>query len=119
MVRRVAILWLTLAALLCQPLALAQPAPGAAGGAGALSHALLHWFDLGHHHHDDGSVHFDGSAESQAHAAADPLGQPALQMHAGDTALALLPEAAPLPPHARAAGPPFLEGPLRPPRSPA
>ncbi len=70
-----------------------------------------------HHHHHDGSVHLDDSVESQAHAAADPLGQPALQMGEGRTPLSLLPDAAPLPPRARAMGPPFLEGPLRPPRT--
>jgi len=117
MARRWAVLWLAMAALLWQPLALAQPAPAASAAATGLSHALLHWLDLGHHHHDDGSVHFDGSAESQAHAAADPLGQPALQLREGDTAPVLLPDAAPPPPRARAAGPPYLEGPLRPPRS--
>jgi len=122
MIRRVAILWLTMAALLWQPLALAQlslPAQSSSSVSSAgegLTHALLHWLDLGHHHHDDGGVHLDDSAEARAHAAADPLCQPSLHLGGGDTALSLPRDAAPHVPAARALGPPFLEGPLRPPR---
>jgi hypothetical protein len=114
MVRRVAVCWMALGVLLWQPLALAQPAAG--GLDEALAHAALHWLDVGHHHHDHGGdVHLDDSAEAQAHAALDPLGQSALHRHPVASVPGALPEAAPLPPRARAAGPPYLEGPLRPP----
>ena len=122
MIRRMAVLWLTMAALLWQPLALAQPSlpaqpSSSASSAGeGLTHALLHWLDLGHHHHADGGVHLDDSAEARAHAATDPLSQPSLHLGGVDAVLTLPREATPRTPVARAVGPPFLEGPLRPPR---
>jgi hypothetical protein len=82
-----------------------------------IAHAVMHWQDAGHHHHDDGSVHEDHSDdESGSHVQADgalgafalPAADPVLGFHGFDSA------AVPTLIQARAA--PFLEGPTRPPR---
>lgn len=36
-----------------------------------LAHAALHWQDEAHHHHEDGSYHFEDSAEALAHVQSD------------------------------------------------
>jgi hypothetical protein len=81
-----------------------------------IAHALMHWQNTGHHHHDDGSVHQDHSDESGSHVQADgALG--AFALPAADSVLAFHgfeSSAAPAVVQARAA--PFLEGPTRPPR---
>lgn len=38
---------------------------------GDLGHAVLHWQDEAHHHHDDGSYHADASGDSLAHVQLD------------------------------------------------
>lgn len=43
----------------------------ALGEAKQVSHALLHWQSVAHHHHDDASVVKDGSSESMQHLAID------------------------------------------------
>ena len=36
-----------------------------------LTHAALHWQEVGHHHHDDGSYHLDDSSDSVQHVLCD------------------------------------------------
>lgn len=82
-----------------------------------LQHAVLHWQGLGHHHHDDGRYHQDDSSESAQHMIADYVtaspallaGIPTLLPASGASAPAL--QRTDFVPN------PFLEGPLRPPRS--
>lgn len=82
-----------------------------------VEHAVLHWQDEGHHHHDDGSWHVDESTESVQHATADQVGSsPALH---STVTLRWAAMASQSPPAARSSAitAPFLEGPLRPPRT--
>ncbi len=71
-------------ALLWQGLAGAA-LPSLAKAAADAAHAALHWKDVGHHHHADGSVHADASQASLQHVALDgshivasPLAAPSL-----------------------------------------
>jgi hypothetical protein len=112
--RRSAILIAMLFAMLWQSMALARG--GLAVSALAdLEHAVLHWQDEAHHHHDDGSFHVGDSEESARHLMADHVSVPALLLNA-PAPLLRLDEDAPglwgvhVRPH------PFLDGPLRPPR---
>lgn len=82
-----------------------------------IGHAMLHWQEAGHHHHDNGSVHEDPSDDESARH---------LQADGALVAAALpcaLPVFEPLPVREHYSvfinnplGPPFLEGPTRPPR---
>lgn len=84
-----------------------------------LAHALLHWQDSAHHHHDDGSVHDEDSPEGAIHVAADgALQAQALVSTAAALSLGSL-SAAPAEIEARGTPPPLMEGPRRPPRLPA
>jgi hypothetical protein len=82
-----------------------------------VDHALLHWQDEGHHHHDDGSWHVDESSESAQHMMADHVASsPALH----STLTWRWAPVASQSPAAACSGEtaaPFLEGPLRPPRA--
>jgi len=70
MLRRNLILIVALAALLWQGVAgVSLSALGKAATDAA--HAALHWKDVGHHHHADGSVHADASQASIEHVALD------------------------------------------------
>lgn len=115
---RVAFAFVVVLALLLQGMAQARTtlSPGAIDD---LGHAALHWQQEGHHHHDDGSYHLDDSADSARHLAADQL---LSALAAAPAALFVMPRPAAARPAARAGpalAPPFLEGPLRPPRSAA
>jgi hypothetical protein len=81
-----------------------------------LEHAALHWQGEAHHHHDDGSFHVGESEESARHLMADHVSVPALLPQPPATLLRL-DDGAPALPSARAGPHPFLDGPLRPPRS--
>lgn len=112
--RRSAILIAMLFAVLWQSVALAR-AGITVEALADLEHAVLHWQNEGHHHHDDGSFHVGDSEESARHLMADHVSVPALLLHA-TAPLLRLDEDAPglrgvhVRPH------PFLDGPLRPPR---
>jgi len=82
-----------------------------------VEHAVLHWQDESHHHHDDGSWHADESTESAQHATADHVGSPPA-LHSTST-LRWAPVASQSPAAACSGetAAPFLEGPLRPPRA--
>ncbi|WP_162591017.1 hypothetical protein [Variovorax sp. PBL-E5] len=85
------------------------------GGATDIGHAVLHWQEKPHHHHADGSVSQNSSAESAHHMAADgSLGDAAVP----PTRL-MLPRIDPVRPVAAeepALPWPYLDGLQRPPR---
>jgi len=104
-----------LACLLWQSQAVAHAAV-AAPGDGDLAHAILHWSDEAHHHHD-GDIHVDDSDASVAHVLSDHLCSGA----ALPCSPLLLSDASPgeaLPITAQEQAPtPYLDGLLRPPRA--
>ena len=80
------------------------------------AHAVLHWQGIGHHHHDDGSVQIDESPDASRHLLTDHAGGftglPAAQPDTPAPVASSMPCGRP----AGAGPPPFLEGPLKPPR---
>lgn len=80
-----------------------------------MEHAVMHWQQEGHHHHDSGDYHADDSDESTRHLMADHSGAPAmlptmeLQLFRQDNSTHSVPSA-------RTSPHPYLEGLLRPPR---
>lgn len=81
-------------------------------------HALAHYVDEAHHHHDDGAMHSDGSDESVAHLHADDgVSSPILVVEYRVLTFSAPADATPKRVSASATPPPFLEGPIRPPRS--
>lgn len=70
--RRSAVLFAVLFAMLWQAVALARPG-SAVNVLADIEHAALHWLNEGHHHHDDGSLTLDDSQASTAHVLADQL----------------------------------------------
>jgi hypothetical protein len=101
-----ALLWQSAAAAL----------PGVASGGTELAHAVLHWAEEAHHHHDDGSYHEDDSPQSMQHAAADASLHSAALVATGWAGLPPLERASPRIDVATVGPPPFIDGPLRPPR---
>jgi hypothetical protein len=109
------VVFIMLAAMLWQSVAMARPG-STVNVLADLEHAALHWQEEGHHHHDDGSFHLDDSQASKFHVMADHL----------TTATALLPAVSHHVPPVSSARPgglhdtrvpdPFLDGLLRPPR---
>ncbi|MFN5156002.1 MAG: hypothetical protein ACK5Y7_02910 [Betaproteobacteria bacterium] len=114
--RRSAVLFVMLFALLWQSLALARPG-STINVLADLEHAALHWQQEGHHHHEDGSFHLDDSQASQFHLLSDHLTPatallPAVSHHFPPSA-----SAQPGGLHGTRVPDPFLDGLLRPPRS--
>jgi hypothetical protein len=108
---------LVLAAMLWQGFASARPGSSINVLLDA-QHAALHWQGEGHHHHegDGDSYHLDDSEESASHLALDQSGVTAFHMPQA-ASFAALGSGAVLVGEARAGPSPFLDGPLRPPRS--
>lgn len=80
------------------------------------AHPVLHWEGQAHHHHDDGTLQVDDSAESAAHVAADPLtANPALPISSSAVSCAAVSQSPPSTTHPPNPAP-FLGGLLRPPR---
>jgi hypothetical protein len=80
-------------------------------------HALAHYADQAHHHDDEGTVHADDSDESMAHLhGEDWLGSPGLLVDASTIQFPQPADAVPHPAVRQATPPPFIEGPIRPPR---
>lgn len=114
--RRSAVLFVLLFALLWQSVAMARPG-STINLLADLEHAVLHWQQEAHHHHDDGSIHLDDSLAATFHVLGD---------HATVTT-ALIPTVAHhFPPcdseppggmHDARVPAPFLDGLLRPPRA--
>jgi hypothetical protein len=63
-------LLLLLLSLLCQSVVMAGGRALPIEGED-LAHTVLHWQDEAHHHHDDGSYHFEDSGEALAHVQLD------------------------------------------------
>lgn len=70
--RRTFVLVAMLFAMLWQSVALARIG-STVNALADTGHAALHWQELDHHHHDDGSYHFDDSKESAQHMVTDHL----------------------------------------------
>jgi hypothetical protein len=68
--RRTIVVLLMLLSMVWQVTAFAGPM-GLARAGEDLTHAVLHWQEAAHHHHEDGSYHQDASHESTAHVAVD------------------------------------------------
>lgn len=69
---RSAVVVAVLFAMLWQSMALARVG-STADAVADQEHAMLHWKDTGHHHHDDGSYQLDDSNESVLHVATGDL----------------------------------------------
>jgi hypothetical protein len=81
-------------------------------------HALAHYADEAHHHDDDGTMHADDSDESVAHPHGDDwVSTPGLVVQSMAVTFLAPADAAPKRVSSSATSPPFLEGPIRPPRS--
>jgi hypothetical protein len=113
--RRSAVLFVMLFAMLWQAVAMAPPGSNV-NVLQDIEHALLHWQEEGHHHHEDGSFHVDDSQASTFHVLCDHL-------TAGTALLMATPHLLPADASARPRGlydgpapAPFLDGLLRPPR---
>ena len=113
--RRSAVAVVMLFAMLWQSVALARVG-STINVLADLEHAALHWQEERHHHHDDGSFHLDDSNESVQHVTGDQVSTTTALLHA--CSYDFPPRAALSPRSLRdaPASPPFLEGPLRPPR---
>jgi hypothetical protein len=83
---------------------------------GEREHAILHWQDSAHHHHDDGTIGDEDSPEGLTHLAADGAAQAQALVSTLVAALPPLTSAAPPELEARESPPPLIEGPRRPPR---
>ena len=81
-----------------------------------LEHAALHWQEVGHHHHQDGSYHLDDSNDSAQHLLCDHLSATAALMVSAPRAFPPLASAAPGSMPETAAPDPTLDRLLRPPR---
>jgi hypothetical protein len=113
--RRSAVIFVMLFAMLWQSVALARPG-STVNVLADLEHAALHWQEEGHHHHDDGTFHLDDSQASTFHVLSDHL----------TVTTALLPAVSHHFPPSTSSRPgglhddrvpdPFLDGLLRPPR---
>jgi hypothetical protein len=113
--RRIATLFAILFAMLWHTAAFARLGASAEAQL-ELEHAVMHWQDEAHHHHDDGSFHVGESEESARHLMADHVSVQALLQQSPSALLPL--DDGPLGLRSARAGPqPFLDGPLRPPRS--
>ena len=113
-VKRSAVIFLLLLAMGWQALAMAK------GGATVnalldFGHAVLHWDGTAHHHHADGSLTLDASDESTRHLLADHSSGPFLTAQDPATPLPAL-QLALAACAGQPCGPPYLDGPLRPPR---
>lgn len=86
-------------------------------GDGDLAHALLHWTDKAHHHHD-GDVHLDDSEESVAHGKCDHLGGATVALLSETQVFADVLTGGEMPRMRSAPVPlPYLDGLLRPPQA--
>lgn len=115
MKRRSAVLLVMLFAMFWQTMAVARAGSTMNASAG-LEHAVLHWQEVGHHHHQDGSFHLDDSKDSAQHLLCDHLSATAAPMVSATHDFPPLASAAPGSMHEAVAPDPTLDGLLRPPR---
>ena len=102
-------------AMLWQTVAVARAGSTMNVSAG-VKHAALHWQEVGHHHHQDGSYHLDDSNDSAQHLLCDHLSATAAPMVSAPHDFSPLASAAPGSMHETAVPDPTLDGLLRPPR---
>jgi hypothetical protein len=114
-VNRLATLIVLVLSLLCQAAAFARPGSAVNLLADA-GHAVAHWQDEAHQHDDDGGWHVDDSDEAVGHVMADHCCGMALA-HVVPLQWPELAAASPGPHTVATHRPPFLDGPLRPPRT--
>ena len=114
--RRSAILFVMLIAMLWQSLALARSGFSLSPLAD-LTHAALHLQQAGHHHHGDGSYHTDDSTESIQHLIADHPNASATLSSACMHGLPPIASSSPDSLQPQAVPHPYLDGLLRPPRT--
>ncbi|EHR70990.1 hypothetical protein BurJ1DRAFT_2150 [Burkholderiales bacterium JOSHI_001] len=103
-------------AILWQSVALAR-AGSTVNALADMEHTALHWQEEGHHHHEDGSYHFDNSPESVQHVVSDHLSASAALLVSASHDFPPLGSAAPGGLHKAPVPDPDPEGLLRPPRS--
>jgi hypothetical protein len=115
LMRRTAVLITLLMAMLWQSVAMARPGSSINALADS-AHAALHIAEAGHHHHDDGSFHFDDSIESAQHLMADQVSGATALLATESTGLAHAGSESPEALRAHTRPQPFLDGLLRPPR---
>ena len=113
--RRSAVLFVMLFAMLWQSVALARVG-STVNALADLEHAALHWQEKAHHHHEDGSYHLDDSKESTQHVLTDHVSATAALMVALSQDFPLQRSAAPGGLHDTVVPNPTLDGLLRPPR---
>lgn len=113
--RRSAVLFVMLFAMLWQSIAMAR-AGSTMHALADLEHAALHWQEEGHHHHEDGSYHLDDSSASAQHVLSDHVSATAALMVAASHDFPPLGSAAPGGLHEKVVPDPALDGLLRPPR---
>lgn len=114
--RRSAVVFVLLFAMLWQSLALAR-AGSTVNALADMQHTALHWLGEGHHHHDDGSYHSDSSPESVQHIISDHLSASAAIIVSASHVFPPRVSAAPNGLHDAPVPDPDPEGLLRPPRS--
>lgn len=85
----------------------------------ASSHALQHWQEADHHHHEDGPQHADDAGENVQHMHAESMVNTAGPVAAGWRDALVLGPAAPEMPAGPAHLAPDLQRPLRPPQAQA
>jgi hypothetical protein len=113
--RRSLVVFVVLAAMLWQSVAMARPG-STVNVLADLEHAALHWQEEGHHHHDDGSVHVDDSQASKFHVLADHLTSATALPPAVSHHFAPIASSRPSGLHDPRVPDRFLDGLLRPPR---
>lgn len=88
----------------------------AQGGLTDIAHVAVHWLGASHHHHADGDFHFDTSTDSAQHLIADQFSPTATLPEEGSPIFSGDVATSPRRAHPGGLPPPYLEGPLRPPR---
>jgi hypothetical protein len=114
--RRSAVLFVMLLAILWQSVAMARVG-STVNPLADLEHAALHWQGEAHHHLEDGSYHQDDSKESVQHVVTDHLNASLALAASSSHDFPPLGSAAPDGLHERLVPNPALDGLLRPPRS--
>ena len=113
--RRTPVLFVLLIAMLWQSVAMARMG-STVNVLVDRGHAALHWQEVAHHHHDDGSYHLDDSNEAAQHVVTDHLSASLEMATPPAHGFPPLGSAKPGGLHPTAVPDPTLDGLLRPPR---
>ena len=114
--RRSAVLFVMLFAMLWQSVALARVG-STVNALADQEHTALHWQEVSHHHPEDGSLQMDDSKESVQHVLSDHVSATTALMVTTPHDFASLGSAAPADLHGTRVPNPTLDGLLRPPRA--